>query len=322
MLGDSAYAAAPFDHAKADIILRSSDNLDFRVFKLFLSLASLYFEKLFDVPQPTEASKDQETKDGIAVIRVQENRKTLDTLLRFCYPCTLAEDPKLEVLKDLVDVLAAAQKYSLTTIERKIYQALSNPQILEAEPLRCFAIARRGHAHQETILAAKYTLTQPLVPSWFPEISLISAADLLALLTYHQRCGDAVYALRSDMSWIQSHYGGSQGCGWLSGISESRNCRCVKSTTAKYKPFKLPPIKWWEDFMDETFIALRDRPCRATVLSFVAKTVESVRKQDCPTCSVDVSERMRDFSELITRKVEDAVSKVHSVTRHWMEYLC
>ncbi|KAF8555644.1 hypothetical protein OG21DRAFT_832006 [Imleria badia] len=331
MSGDSAYAAAPFDHAKADIILRSSDNIDFRVFKLFLSLASLSFEKLFEIPQPTEASNVQGIKDGLAVIRVQENSKTLDTLLRFCYPCTLADDPKLEVLKDLVDVLAAARKYSLTTIERKVYQALSNPKILEAEPLRCFAIARRGRAHEETILAAKYTLTQPLIPSWFQEISLISATDLLALLTYHQKCGDAVYALRSDVLWIQSHYGSSEGCPWLPRRSKSpsetkgprvkglyvtsvgddnSSCRCATSTTPTYKLFKSQPPKWWEDFMMETFVALRDKPCRATVESFVAKTVQSVRKQGCPTCSVNISEHMRDFSEVMTRKVEEVVSRV------------
>lgn len=120
MMIDSTYAAAPFDHAKADIILRSSDNIDFRVFKLFLSLASSFFESLFELPQPTETSEDQEIKDGLAVVRVPENSKTLDLLLRFCYPCTLAEDPKLEVLKDVVDVLEAARKYALDVIEGKV----------------------------------------------------------------------------------------------------------------------------------------------------------------------------------------------------------
>ncbi|KAI9464705.1 hypothetical protein HD554DRAFT_1249783 [Boletus coccyginus] len=328
MSEDSAYAATPFDHAKADIILRSSDNIDFRVFKLFLTLASPFFETLFEIPQPTEPNNDQEIKDGLAVIRVQENEKTLDTLLRFCYPCTLAEDPKLEALEDLVDVLEAARKYSLDTIERKVHQALSNPKIMEAEPLRCFAIARRGRAREETLLAAKYTLTQPLIPPWFEEIGLITAADLLALLTYHQTCGNAVYALRNDMSWIQSHYGSIQGCPWLSkgsekprrgkgygGFSEHDNssCLCASLTTGAYSLFGSQPLEWWGDFMEETFVALRDKPCRETVESFVAKTVQSVRKQNCPTCSVNISGHMRDFSELLTRKVDEIVSKIELV---------
>jgi hypothetical protein len=334
MSGDSAYAAAPFDHAKADIILRSSDNIDFRVFKLFLSLASPSFETLLEIPQPTEQNNAQVARDGLAVICVEEHSKTLDTLLRFCYPCTLAEDPKLEVLEDLVDVLGAAQKYSLDTIERKVRQALSNPKILEVEPLRCFAIARRGRAREETLLAAKYTLTQPLIPSWFQEIDIITAADLLALLSYHQTCGNAVYAFGNDVSWLQSHYGSSQGCAWFSAkpippnppvwqnpsVSGS-SCRCARSTTIKYGLFSSQPLMWWGNFMEETFVALRDKPCRATVESFVEKTVQSVRAQGCPICSVNISEHMRELSELLTRKVEEVVSEVCSVIVAWRNTL-
>lgn len=313
MSSDSAYAAAPFDHAKADIILRSSDNIDFRVFKLFLSLASPFFETLFNIPQPAEADKDEQVRDGLTVIPVTENSKTLDTLLCFCYPCTLVEDPKLEVLRDLVKVLDAARKYSLDTIERKVLEALSNPQILEAEPLRCFAIARRGRAREATLLAAKYTLAQPLVPSWFQEIDLITAADLLALLSYHQRCGAAVYALRTDRSWFDSRYGRTSGCPWLPRDRQDHSGSCLskESTSTQYLP------KWWLAFMDETFEALRDKPCKTTIDSFPEKTVKRVRNEKCQTCSINISEGMREFSELLTKKIEEVISKVRSVTIAW-----
>ncbi|KIJ65518.1 hypothetical protein HYDPIDRAFT_39453 [Hydnomerulius pinastri MD-312] len=164
-MSEFTYAATPFDHAKADIILRSSDNINFRIFKLFLSLASPFFETLFDIPQPIEESEEQEMKDGLPVIPVSEDSKTLDALLRFCYPCTLADDPNFEDLRDVVSVLEAAKKYSLDAIEKKAAQAVSNPKLLEAEPLRCFAIAHHGQLREETILAAKYTLRQPLIPA-------------------------------------------------------------------------------------------------------------------------------------------------------------
>ena len=77
---DSIYVTAPFDHAKADIILRSSDNVDFRIFKHFLSLASSSFEPLFESNQPTEASGDRKIKDGL-VVHVRESSKTLDNLV-------------------------------------------------------------------------------------------------------------------------------------------------------------------------------------------------------------------------------------------------
>ena len=98
------------------------------------------------------------------------------------------DDPDIEVLKDAIDVLEAARRYSLDAIETKVRQAIANPEILEAEPLRCFVIAYRGRLWEEMLLAARYTLTQPLVPSWFQEIELIAATDLLSLLTYHRRC--------------------------------------------------------------------------------------------------------------------------------------
>ena len=334
MSSDCTYAAAPFDHPKADVILRSSDNVDFRVFRLFLSLASPVFEALFDIPQPTKLSGDQEVRDGLAVIPVSEDSKTLDMLLRFCYPCTLAEDPSLDVLKDAMDVLDAAMKYSLDVIEKRARQAISSPKILEAAPLQCFAIAHRGHLREETLLAAKHTLTQPLIPSWFQEIELISASALLSLLTYHNRCGDAVYALRLDLSWIKSHYGSSQACSWLSppqaisnqqqyqycnycgtnrpiNVNNTTTCGCARVVgTAKYMLFDAQVLQWWEDFMEETFTALRDKPCKSTVQACAEKTVQAVKAQNCQACSPKITEGMRDFVDLFVGKVEEVVSQV------------
>ena len=327
MSDNSTYAAAPFDHAKADIILRSSDNIDFRVFKLFLSLASPFFETLFNIPQPAQAGEDQEIKDGLVVVAVTEDSKTLDALLRFCYPCTLAEDPIIEELKDAMDVLEAASKYSLDVIERKARQAMTNPNILAAEPLRCFVLAHRGRLREETLLAAKSTLTQPLIPSWFQEMELITATDLLSLLTYHKRCGEAVYALRLDLSWITSHYGSSQACSWLSGKymsngGSSRSCGCTRSQgTSRYAVFnssdsfdcsdsELKSLYWWENFMDQTFTALRDKPCKQTVQACAEKTVKTVKARNCAGCSPKVTEGMRDFVDLFSRKIEETVCHV------------
>ena len=315
---NSAYAKAPFDHAKADIILRSSDCIDFRVFRLFLSLASPFFEALFDIPQPVEESGDQEIKDGLAVIPVTENSKTLDVLLRFCYPCTLVDNPNIdsEVLNDVIDVLEAARKYSLDVIEKKACQAIANPEILEEEPLRCFAIAHRGGLREETILAARYTLSQPLIPEWFQEINLLSATDLLTLLTYHEECGDAAYELRLDLSWITSHYESPEACFWLSG-----RCRCDyfgihiddcprPASTGTYKPFGRHAPRWWEDFMEGIFTELRDNPCKETVEDFAAQTVKDVKAKGCAACFSTITEGMREFSDLLVKEVEEAVSQV------------
>ena len=52
-------AEAPFDDAKADLILRSSDEVPvhFRVFKIILSLASPVFADMFSMPSPSTPSE-------------------------------------------------------------------------------------------------------------------------------------------------------------------------------------------------------------------------------------------------------------------------
>ena len=316
---DPTYATAPFDHPKADIILRSSDNIDFRVFKLFLSLASPFFETLFEIPQPAEADEEQEIKDGLSVVPVTENSKTLDALLRFCYPCTLTDDPNLEALGHAVDVLEAAMKYTLDLIERKVRQVIASPKFIEAEPLRCFAVAHRGRWKEETLLAARHTLAQSLIPSWFQEIEMISAANLLSLLIYHQKCGDAVYALRGDSSWIASHYRNYEACAWLSGQHpytdkndnrRYKHCGCPSAHPSKYKLFDKQSLQWWEDFMEQAFTELRVKPCKATVQAAAEKTVQIVRARNCRACSSAINEGMRGFSDLFAKKVEETVSQV------------
>ncbi|KAG1861161.1 hypothetical protein DFJ58DRAFT_905444 [Suillus subalutaceus] len=242
-------ASTPFDHAQADVILRTADGVEFRVFKLFLSLASPFFETLFSLPQAPDGATDQEMKDGLAVIAVSEDSKTLDSFLRFCYPSTLADDPSLENLTDVLSMLAAARKYSLDLIEKKVCQALANPKVLETEPIRCFAVACNARLTHETITAARYTLRQPLIPAQFSEIGLITASELLALLTYHKNCSIAVQPLMKDLKWLKDHYTNRKKCTWLFGPYDNDSCR----------------FKWWAAYMRELSELLMNRPSGETI---------------------------------------------------------
>ncbi|KAI5992315.1 hypothetical protein F5J12DRAFT_460768 [Pisolithus orientalis] len=290
-----ALALPPFDHVKADVILRSSDGVDFRVFRLFLSLASPFFETLFDLPQPSEETDtDMEIKDGLPVIPVSEDSKTLDSLLRFCYPCTLAEDPVLEDFREIIDVLDAAKKYSLDAIQQAVRKSLFIPKILETNSLRCFAIACRTRMQDECELAAKYTLQEPLIPGWFEEIELITSAELLSLLTYHQKCSSAVLALKDVLYWIPNElkqgYGGSCGCtpyGGRPGLGD-----------------------WWQVFIDSTFLDLRDKPCAEPIRSNIEKTIQTIRQRGCDKCREVAPGRLREVNIIFTNKVEEVTSKV------------
>ncbi|KAI6019116.1 hypothetical protein EDC04DRAFT_436770 [Pisolithus marmoratus] len=295
------FALPPFDHVKADVILRSSDGMEFRVFSLFLSLASPFFETLFDLPQPVEESDtDMEIKDGLPVVPVSEDNKTLDSLLRFCYPCTLAEDPVLEDFREIINVLDAAKKYSLDAIQPAVCKTLFIPSILEVNSLRCFAIACRARMQDECILAAKYTLREPLVPEWFEEIELITSTELLSLLTYHRGCSSAVQILKNNDSWIQAEL--NPRCG--------RSCQCKTDGGGGggWPSSGLP--EWWKSFMASTFLDLLDKPCAETVRTNIEKATQSVRQRGCTNCREMAPGRLREFAIIFTKKVEEATSEI------------
>lgn len=318
ILPDCTCASPPFDHPKADIILRSSDRVDFRVFKLFLALASPLFETMFELPQPAAVGTSDDTKDGLPVISMQENSKILDTFLRFCYPSTLAEDPSLDNLIDIKAIIGVAKKYSLDLIERRVCQALASPKVLEAEPLRCFAIARNARLTDETIIAARYTLRQPLIPTCLPEIDMITASDLLALLTYHKKCSVAAASLLANLDWMTNYYSNPSGCNWLldtrrvdfRGRTLDPICNCARSDKAEFQLWKSAPFSWWTTYMEETFESLRDTPSGDIVRSEVEKTIQKVRKRGCTACSTHVKEKMEEFSNLLALTVDKATASI------------
>jgi BTB/POZ domain len=71
-----------FDVPDANIIIRSSDLVDFRVHKSVLAMASPFFKDLLSLPQPS----DSESFDGLHVIRLPEDSELLGSLVSMLYP--------------------------------------------------------------------------------------------------------------------------------------------------------------------------------------------------------------------------------------------
>lgn len=130
-------AAYPFNKAAADAILRSSDNVDFWVRRSILAEASCIFEDMLSIPQPPRGTLDDEdTKDGLPVIRLTEGSQALDKLLRLCYPI---DDPEFNSLDELRPVLEAAMKYMMEEATSLLRARLV--KLGHSQPLRAFAIA-------------------------------------------------------------------------------------------------------------------------------------------------------------------------------------
>ncbi|KDQ60473.1 hypothetical protein JAAARDRAFT_191850 [Jaapia argillacea MUCL 33604] len=183
-------AKSPFNDPRADIILRSSDKIDFATFKTILSLSSPIFDDMFRLPQPSSDSGSQAEKDGVAVVEMTENGKELEMLLRFCHP---GERPPPESIEDATLAMAVAMKYQVDFMA-----AASKKRLLELavdEPARVFSIACLYKAKDLAIDSAKLALNKseatlfPNHPNSIPsEFSLITARYIIHLLTYHRQC--------------------------------------------------------------------------------------------------------------------------------------
>jgi hypothetical protein len=71
-----------FDISDANLIIRSSDLVDFRVHKSVLAMASPFFKDLLSLPQPS----DGEIVDGLPVVQLPEGSELLNSLISILYP--------------------------------------------------------------------------------------------------------------------------------------------------------------------------------------------------------------------------------------------
>ena len=71
-----------FDVPDANLIIRSSDNVNFRVHKSILAMASPFFKDLLSLPQPP----DGEIVDGLSVVQLPESSELLTYLISVLYP--------------------------------------------------------------------------------------------------------------------------------------------------------------------------------------------------------------------------------------------
>ncbi|KAF8988089.1 hypothetical protein BDQ17DRAFT_1314773 [Cyathus striatus] len=135
----------PFDGSEeSDVILRTSDNMDFCSHRAILSVASSFFKGMFSLPR--RPSDDV----SVPTIDVPEDSKVLDTLLRYCYPVM---DLIISDLTLLVDVLEAAMKYEMTLVITTLYHQL--PAFVQDQPLKLFALACCLHLEDITLFAAQ-----------------------------------------------------------------------------------------------------------------------------------------------------------------------
>ena len=143
----------------ANVILRSSDRVNFRVHKSVLATLSPFFEDLLSLPQPA----DNELVDGLPVVQLSEDAGLLRNLVSLIYRPQRPTKPSS--YEKVFALLAACQKYDMVSIEQEIRDKVKLgkfPTPVKAQAFSAYAIASSMGLSTEMEHAARLTLGQPM----------------------------------------------------------------------------------------------------------------------------------------------------------------
>ncbi|KAI0366975.1 hypothetical protein BV20DRAFT_609555 [Pilatotrama ljubarskyi] len=169
-------ASDPFNRDDADLIVRTSDNVDFHVHRLILSLASPVFAAMLTFPQPPGTDPQR------PVVDLLEDSETLDVFFRVLYPLT---DPEERCFPLIRKVLAAAMKYEASAVIASMRRAF--PSLVKDDPPRVFAIACLFGMEEEAKVAAKEAvIANRVIESACVELDEIPAGAYYRLLKLHR----------------------------------------------------------------------------------------------------------------------------------------
>ena len=146
------------DIPDANIIVRSSDQVNFRVHKSVLAMSSSFFKDRLSLPQPP----DGELIDGIPVIQLSEDAGLLNSLISLLYPIAPFIPGSYETAFAL---LSACKKYNMASIQSYIRVEIKRgafPAPAGAEAFRAYAIASSMGLIPEMESAARLTLGRPM----------------------------------------------------------------------------------------------------------------------------------------------------------------
>ncbi|TRM57909.1 hypothetical protein BD626DRAFT_204951 [Schizophyllum amplum] len=183
----SRLATAPFDDEAADVVLRSSDGVDFRVYKVLLSLVSSFFRDMLALPhvgQRASDAGDHADCGGRPIIDVEEDANGVEKLLRWCDPrCT---PPTLESWEDVQSTTQLSIKYDAPTIYRRVSECLRHSSFVHQYPIQVYVVAVRANNIQLARAAAREASCLGIA-TWAAcsELAYIPASEFQRLLRYH-----------------------------------------------------------------------------------------------------------------------------------------
>ena len=323
-MAESYPSRAPFDDEDADIIFRSSDGVDFRVYKVIVSKLSPMLRDMLAVPPPPDV-------EGPPIVDVTEDARTLEHIFRLCCP---VEHPDISTVEDFFAVLQAARKYEMTAVTANMRLIIK--RFLPREPLRIYAIAYMFRMEDVAREAAALLRDDPTfhIPDSPPqELAILPAAAVYAVHMYRKKCVDAVYRVLNDTDWILNEdHGGAlprptaspNGADpspptwvWIILPTDDARVHAPWCTAGDVHLRVLPSggmyctRRWWCDYMRALRYELYQRPSGRTIRGYLTEFVHALRDAAmCVGCSPRAHADVAYFNSLLAVKVDEALAEV------------
>lgn len=301
-------AKAPFEDSRADIILRSSDNVNFRVFKIILSLASPVFAQKFSTPQ----SATHKPTDELPVVTVSEDSQALDLALRHCYP---TRSPELVELKDAHILLEFAHKYQVDALCPSLTRYLTSA--IERDPVSAYTLATKYQYKDVAMAAARSCLKLPVSRLRSGVLHCITGEEYRALVEYHTSCGVAASAITLERKWFppgnklfstaptkpSTKPGSDSGC---ASCMMRDFLHDMPPTSPGHFTFSLSAPRSLWSYLHRSAVVLAHHPSAEAVMdeAFVLKGL------DCAVCLTNRQADMLQFSRVFADEIIKAIEKV------------
>jgi hypothetical protein len=135
------------------------------------------------------------------------------------------------------------------------------------------------------------------------ELTHISPRAYHRLLDYHWRCSTAAIGVATTFEWML-------GMGWGGKIPIPECNKCAVSSFARRSGGKISPSKYWTEYIERVKIALKDRPCSASVLK--ADLIDSAKRDatKCLYCCTTAGMAMWQFTEVFADEIKQVTSVV------------
>ncbi|VDC03425.1 unnamed protein product [Peniophora sp. CBMAI 1063] len=194
-------AGPPFAEPDADLILRTSDGVNFRMHRLLLAKCSPVFADILSLPAPPSTEP--------ALMEVAETERAIRFLLDYCYwrlPNVLRPKEAAEfapdALEDLQIALHLSDKYHVDEMHALAIRALST--LSQTKPVQVYAIAWTQRNRPLLLQAARASLSQPFtedIPN-IPEFENVPGTAVLRLFQYQQQCKIAAVKAATHSDWL------------------------------------------------------------------------------------------------------------------------